>query len=107
VHVPHETVVVPGQPFDVHLKISRAAKLAEPARIELRIPEELAGLVSAEPLIVPVDQQEAELRIATVADPRLVGVKELTIRATAFQDGKWPAVSEAKVEIDFGAGPSR
>ncbi|HVC92623.1 MAG TPA: hypothetical protein VND64_02985 [Pirellulales bacterium] len=108
-HVPLETPVVPGQTFDVRLKISRSAKLAEPVRLELRLPEDLTGLLSVvsmdAPLEVPLDREEAELRIATTADPRLAGVRRFTIRATGLQDGKWPAVSETTVEVDFSVKP--
>src|SRR5207245_2886190 len=38
-----DLTVPAGRPFDVPLKVSRLAKLAEPARLELRLPEELAG----------------------------------------------------------------
>ncbi|HUY34080.1 MAG TPA: hypothetical protein VMV69_15130 [Pirellulales bacterium] len=105
-HVPLETPVEPGRPFDVRLKISRAAKLAQqPVQIELRLPDELTGLLSAGPLDGPLDGEEAELRIVTTADPRLAGVREFTIRATALEGGKWPAISETKVEVDFGVKP--
>jgi len=112
-HVPLESPVVSGQAFDVRLKISRGAKLAEPVRLELRLPEELTGLLSvvssdgpssgqnSGPLVVPIDRQEVELRIVTMADPRLAGVHAFTIRATGLQDGKWPAISETTVEVDF------
>ena len=45
-------VVPSGQPFDVHLKVSRLVKLAEPVRLELRLPPELAGKLTAEPIVV-------------------------------------------------------
>src|SRR5262249_47559685 len=38
-----ELMVPAGRPFDVRLKVSRLTKLAEPVRLELVLPEELAG----------------------------------------------------------------
>ncbi len=101
-----ELVVPAGQPFDVHLKVSRLAKLAEPARLELRLPDELAGQLKAEPVTVPVGTEMAVLRITPTAT--LLGLRTFTIRATALQDGKYPAISETSVTVEFRAGtPAR
>ena len=88
-----------GQPFDVHLKVSRLAKLAQPVRLELRLPEELAGQFKAEPMVVLVGKEHAILRITPAAT--LGGLHAFTIRATALQDGKYLAVSEASVSVEF------
>jgi hypothetical protein len=40
------------------------------------------------------------LRLAS--DPRLVGEHNLTFRATALKDGKWPVVSETSVLLVVG-----
>jgi hypothetical protein len=104
-HQPHELPVKAGSPFDVRLKISRAAKLAEPVRLELWLPDELTGLLSAEPLVVAPQLPETDLRVNTARDPRLTGVQTFTIRATALEDGKWPAVSETAVEVEFFTSP--
>ena len=95
----NELAVPPGQPFDVHLKVSRLAKLAEPVRLELRVPEELAGLLKAESITVPVGKETTVFRIT--AAPGLKGFHTITIRGTAIQDGKYPAVSETHVPIEF------
>jgi hypothetical protein len=88
-----------GQPFDVQLKVSRLAKLDQPARLELRLPEELAGQLKAEPMIVAVGSEQAVMRITPAAALR--GLYLFTIRATALQDGKYLAVSEAGVTVEF------
>src|SRR5262249_35564762 len=93
-----ELAVPVGKPFDVRLKVSRLAKLAEPVRLELRLPEELAGRLKAEPLTVPVGQETAVFRLTPAAD--LSGACNFTIRATAMQDGKYPAISEATLAVE-------
>jgi hypothetical protein len=95
----HDLEVPSGKPFDVRLKVSRLAKLAEPVQLELRLPEELGGLLKAKPLTVPVKKEKAVLRITPAATLR--GVHTFTIRATALQNGKYPAISETRVSVDF------
>ena len=53
-----ELTVPAGQPFDVHLKVARLAKLTEPVRMELRLPEELEGQLEAKPLIARREDEE-------------------------------------------------
>ena len=45
-----EMTVKPGADFEVPVKVSRSAKLPEAVRLELQVPEELAGMVKAEPV---------------------------------------------------------
>jgi hypothetical protein len=94
-----EVTAPAGRPFDVRLKVSRLAKLAEPVRLELRLPEEMAGKLSAEAMVIPVKKEEAVLRITPVAG--LVGMQSFKIRATAMQEGKYPVISEASVTVEF------
>jgi hypothetical protein len=94
-----DVIVKSGQPFDVRLKVARLAKLVEPVRLELLLPEELAGKLSAKPLVVPVKTEKAVLRIAPAAG--LSGTCTITIRATAMQEGKYPVVSETKVSVEI------
>jgi hypothetical protein len=88
-----------GQPFDMHLKVLRLAKLAEPVRLELRLPAELTNQLKAEPIVVAVGKENAVLRITSA--PGLRGLHTITVRATALQDGKYLAVSEAVVTVEF------
>jgi hypothetical protein len=94
-----ELTVPSGRPFDVHVKVSRLAKLAEPARVELRLPEELASKLTAEPISVPAGKEDVILRITPAA--ALQGMHTLSIRATVLQQGKYPAVAEAQLQVDF------
>jgi hypothetical protein len=89
----------PDQPFDVNLKVSRLTKLNEPVRLELRLPDELAGKFKAEPVIVPVGKEHAVVRIIPLAG--LNGVHVMSVRGTALQDGRYPAISEAHFSVEF------
>lgn len=100
-----ELAVLSGRPFEVRLKVSRLAKLAEPVRLELRLPEELHGKLKAEPVIVPLGKENAVFRITPVAGVQ--GMHAFTIRGTAMQDGKYPVVSESVVSVEFSAGKLR
>jgi hypothetical protein len=100
-----DLVARPGEPFDVHLRLTRSPKLPEPAKIELKLSEDQAGLFTAEPLTLLSGQEEAALRIVPAADPRLSGLQTLVIRATVLQEGHLPAVSETVVEVEFPSAP--
>ncbi|HXD86946.1 MAG TPA: hypothetical protein VN641_10650, partial [Urbifossiella sp.] len=102
-HAESELHVATGSSFAVRVKLARAAKLHEPVRLELRVPEELAGLLTAEPVEVPAGQTEADFRVTAAADPRLPGWRKLTIRGTALPAPDLPVVSETTVEIEFQA----
>ena len=94
-----EVQAVPGQSFDVQLKISRLTKLAEPVRLELLLPDELAGLLKAEAVIVPVGKESAVLHLIPAVTLR--GTHTFTIRATAIQEGKYPVISETSVTLEL------
>lgn len=98
-HEDRERTLQAGQPFEVRLKIARLAKLTEPVRLELRLPEEVAGQLSAEPIVVPAGKEEVVFRIVPAATLR--GELTFTIRATALQDGKYPVISETSVFVEF------
>ena len=88
-----------GRPFDVRLKVSRLSKLSEPVRLELVLPDELTGKLKADTVMVPVGTEAAVVRVTPAAALR--GLCTFTIRATAMQDGKYPAISEAPVTIEL------
>lgn len=92
-------VVPAGQAFDVHVKVARLSKLVEPVRLELRLPDELAGCFKAEPKTIAAGTEDAVFPIAAVKN--VLGMHTLTIRGTALQDGKYPVVSEAAVTVEF------
>jgi len=104
-HTSRDLVARRGEAFDVHLRLTRSPKLPEPAKIELQLSEEQAGLFAAEPLTLLPGQEEVAWRITPAADPRLAGLQTIVVRATVLQDGHLPAVSETRVEVEYPPAP--
>ena len=102
-HATDELSPLPGESIEIPLTISRSAKLPEPARIELRLPAALRGRFTAEPIEVPPDQSETVLLILPTSNSPLNGEHELTIRATALQQNRFPVISETQVLVIFPA----
>ncbi len=100
-HEAGEMSVRPGDSIEVPVKIARSAKLPEAVRLELRLPEGMDGMLSAEPLVLPPDRDAAKVKIAVGKNLNLKGAVPLTIRATAMQNGKLPVISETTVEVYF------
>ena len=94
-----ERVVHVGGTIDIAVRVARGTKLPEPVRLEIVPGDDLAGFVSADPIVVPVDRSEAVVKLRLADEPRLAGARKLTIRATALQNGRWPAVSETAVPL--------
>ena len=83
----------------------RTPAFAGPVRLEL-VRESLprawrdGNLVTLEPVVIENDGAEeahATLTVTLADDPRIAGEGPITIRATALEEGRWPAVSEATV----------
>ncbi len=101
---PEELTAVCGEPVAVTLKLARSPKLTGTVKVELLVPAELTGLITAAPLDWPADKPTATLVLTPKADPKLVGVRTLPVRATATRDG-FPVVSECDIEVEFVAPP--
>ncbi len=98
-HVEEEVTAKPGEPIVVKVRLARSARLTEPVKLELILPEELASALKCEPLVVNNGTAEAELRIAVVDASRLLGEPSFTIRGTAIQPGNLKVVSETSVRV--------
>lgn len=103
-HKVEELKVTNTDPFTVPVIISRSSQLTGPARLELIVPEELTGLLSADPIELRADQTQADFRITPKADAKLEGRHEITIRCSSLKDGTLPAMSETTVTVEFGSG---
>jgi H+/gluconate symporter-like permease len=97
-HEQQEYVAAPGSTIEIPLKVSRTVKLPVAADVVLVGNGEKGSVFAADPVQLPqsVNQHSLKLKIAADAKP---GLHLATIRATAMQDGKWPAVSETTVGI--------
>jgi len=90
----------PGDSLVVPVSVLRSAKLTEPVRLELQLPEELQGLLKAEPVTVTPGQTTVEFRITCANDAKSKGRHSLTIRGTALQQGHLAVVSEASLSVE-------
>lgn len=98
-----QPTVRPGESFEASVAVSRSVKLPVAAKIELVVPEELAGILQAEPLVLEPGQDRGVLRITSRADARLPGPWSLRLTATSVQDGQWPVISETEMPVVFAA----
>jgi hypothetical protein len=97
-----EPSVKPGDTLDLPVRVSRSPKLPLETRVELVVPEELAGLIEAEPLLLPPGQDTGTLVVRTKIDPRLAGEWTWELRATALERGELPVVSVTDVSVRVG-----
>jgi hypothetical protein len=100
-----EQSVACGQPFDVPLLVSKAAELPDPVQLELRVSQELAGLLTAQPVTLELGQKEVLFRVLPTAGGPPPGEHQITIRANALEQGRLPVMSEATVTIRFLPAP--
>jgi len=100
VSAPQELKVAPGETVEVPVTVLRSAKLAVPVQLELKLPEELAGMFKADAVTVAPGQTTAAFKITSVKGAKFDGEVTVTIRGTALQDGKYAVVSEAAVTVE-------
>ena len=94
-----ELQVTQGEAFEIPLTIHRALQLLEPTRLELRTDETTEGLLSAEAVQLPSQQNSTQFRVTAGTHADLAGLHELTVRATVLKDGKYPVVAETRVLV--------
>jgi hypothetical protein len=100
-HDAREVAVRPGETQAIAVTVLRSAKLTESVRLELRLPDDLAGCLGADAIEVPPGKDTAVFRITRAKDARITGEHSITIRATALQGGHLPVVSETTVLVGF------
>jgi len=100
-HRAEERTVRVGTSFRVPVKIARSPDLPLTVRVTLVLPEELQGLVQAEPLTLDPGKSDGEITFTTTAGTALLGDQILTLRATAMQPGDLAVVSEIQVPVLF------
>lgn len=100
-HEPAERTVARGSTIAVPLKVSRTARLPVEALVELVPDEDEPQLFTAAPLVVPANQPTAVLQVRVHEQTQIRGERSIVVRATALQDGKWPAVSETRVVVQI------
>ena len=99
-------VVTPlGEIQEIAVNVARSPKLPLPVKVELVVPEEATGFISATPLLIEPDKTSGVLQIFSKIDEQLRGQWNLTVRATALLDGEWPVVSESEIRVEYVSAP--
>jgi hypothetical protein len=101
--VEKELTCKPGDEVKIPLTLFRATELTEDVRIELVPPPLPAGLVSCEAISPKSNETSITAVLRLADDPQVAGEQNLTFRATALKDGKWPVISETSVLLVVGA----
>lgn len=96
----NELSVISGRPLEIPLILSRSKILTEPIKVELIVPAELKGLVTAKPLNWPMDKNSVNWTVETIKDSKLIGIRQLIARATTMKQGH-AVVSETTFEVEF------
>lgn len=92
-----------GERVEIPVSVLRSPTFPAAATIELSVPEEAAGLIVAEPLVLGPGEDRGVVVIESIADPRVLGPWALTLTATAYQQERWPVVSELELVMEFTA----
>ena len=90
-----------GEIQEISVNVSRSPELPLPVKVELIVPDEATGFISATPLMIEPDKTSGVLQIVSRTDEQLRGQWNLTVRATALQDGKWPVISESEIRVEY------
>lgn len=98
-HGASEIKTTPGSELTIPLALSVATELRDPIQITIVPSERHPGLFTAEPVNLATGQKEAKVMVRVSGEPS-TGEQELTFRATALRDGRWPVVSETTLLID-------
>lgn len=97
-HEQQEYVAAPGSTIEIPLKVSRTVKLPVAADVVLVGNGEKGSSFAADSFQLPANVNQATIKLRVSADTK-PGEHQAVIRATAMQDGKWPAVSETGVTV--------
>ncbi len=104
-HSAGELVVKPGQTFAVPVHVSRSPKLQLPVRVELVQQPDAGSLFSAQPLDLPPGQDDGALTVTAALDAQPGAERRIMLRGTALEEGRYPAVSETTVDVEFAGKP--
>jgi hypothetical protein len=95
-----EIALRPGESVQIPVKVLRSAKLPVPVKLELKLPEELAGALKAEAVTVPPGQTSVNMRITCTKEVNSNELPAIIIRGTALQDGRYAVVSEGNINFE-------
>ena len=102
-HVEKELACKIGEEVKIPLTLSRAKELTEDVRVELVSTGLPAGMMTAQAVSPKPDESEIVVSLNLASDAQFIGEQNVTFRATALKDGKWPVISETSVLLVVSA----
>jgi len=99
-----ELMGVPGGKVEIPFRLFRVPQLSGPVVVELVPDPRSPDLVSADPITLDPKTTSGKLVIKTKADDRLLGVRNVSLRASAKREG-FPVISETTVEVEWVRKP--
>ncbi len=99
-HAPGEIKAAPGSTIKIPLSLSIASELKDPIEISI-VPNDVnPGLFTGNSITLVPGQKSAVYEIHVSADAARKKEQEVTIRAKAMKDGRWPVISETSLTIE-------
>lgn len=99
-HPPGEIKTAAGSTIKIPLSLSLAAELKDPIEISI-VPNEVnQGAFTGNSITLVPGQKSAIYEIQVSADAARKKEQEVTIRAKALKDGRWPVISETSLTIE-------
>lgn len=89
-----------GTSFELPVQILRAKKLPSPVRLELVVPPEYANALTADPITVPVEQNQTQLHVNVLTDTQVTGEITFMVRGTAMDAVNLPVVARTYASIE-------
>ena len=80
-HEANELTARVGTEVSIPIRVSRSVKLPEAAKVEVIPSDDLAGLVTAAPFVLPANQSAGIVKLRLGGDAKIVGNRTVTIRA--------------------------
>jgi hypothetical protein len=98
-HEPQERHVSLGGEIEIPIRVSRTTKLKAPVTVEVVPHEDFPELFTAEKVTLPLNQSSAVMKIRVAKDAAAVGLRNVVVRASGLQDGKWMAASQTTIPL--------
>ncbi|MEI8382954.1 MAG: PPC domain-containing protein [Planctomycetota bacterium] len=100
-HAPGEIKAAPGSTIKIPLSLSIASELKDPIEISI-VPNDVnQGAFTGNLITLVPGQKSAIYEIQVSADAARKKEQEVTVRAKALKDGRWPVISETSLTIEI------
>ena len=99
-HPPGEIKATAGSTIKVPLSLSIASELKDPIEISIVANEVNQGAFKGNTITLVPGQKLAVYEIQVTAEAARKKEQEVTVRAKALKDGRWPVISETSLTVD-------